>query len=201
MSRCNQTVHTYVIRPLSKSHFQDPRSFEKVFVLFQLSLRTPLTHSSVKRYTMAEQTASARVWYEVKLSPEADAKDPKKMSEAYKVGAILNKTLSGDQYFPPNQGDITVKVIILKINKGSRWGRICCGEAGMGWASLDVDWCLLRQDGKEVSPVKRERVKDSGALGTRDANQEFSETQIVEDMASRAANQVGAKAKAAALQL
>lgn len=147
---------------------------------------------------MAEQTASARVWYEVKLSPE-DAKDPKKMSEAYKVGTILTKTLSG--YFPPDQGEITVKVIILKINKGSRWGRICCGEAGMGWASLDVDWCLLDRDGKEITPLKRERAKDSGALGTRDGNKEFSETLIVEDMASRAANQVGAKAKAAALQL
>lgn len=138
-----------------------------------------------------------RVIYEVKLD-EKHNKDGKKQSEAYRVGSQMQKVLASPNYFPPNE--VTLKLTVSSISKGSRWGRICCGECGVGWAVLKTEWCLTR-NGKNLTSPKTETTRDSGAIGTKDGDPNFSEKQIVDDLAHAAANRIGAKAKAAVLQI
>jgi len=143
----------------------------------------------------------SRVTYEVKLS-EKHNMDGKKQSEAYRVGSQMKKVLASSIYFPPSDEDdaVSLKVKILSVTKGSRWGRICCGEFGVGWAVLKTEWCLTR-DGKSLTALNMETTRDSGAAGTKDGDANYSEKQIVDELAQAAANTIGVKAKAALLQI
>lgn len=140
----------------------------------------------------------SRVVYEVKLD-EKHKNDGAMQSDAYKVGSTMQKVLAS-KYFPVGEGTATLKVTILSVSKGSRWGRICCGELGLGWAVLRTEWCLTR-DGKNLTQPKLETTKDSGAIGIKDANAEYGEKQIVMDLAQAAGDRIGAKATAALLQI
>jgi hypothetical protein len=152
------------------------------------------SHKEAKEPTVLP-TQEARVFYEVKLDPKL-ANDGQAQSEAYRAGSQMTKVLAA-QYFKPSEGDVTLKVAVLSISKGSRWGRICCGECGVGWASLTTEWCLTR-DGKDLSTPIKHTTLDSGAAGTKDGDKNFAKKELVDSLAKRAAHEIGKKAMAEA---
>jgi hypothetical protein len=157
-----------------------------------------MASSKTTESTEVPPAQEPRAVYEVRLD-EKHKNDGVMQSEAYKAGSTMQKVLAS-KYFPPGEGTSTLKVTILSVSKGSRWGRICCGEVGVGWAVLKSEWCLTR-DGKNLTPPKIETTRDSGAAGTKDANAEYGENQIVDDLARAAGDTIGPKATAALLQI
>jgi hypothetical protein len=84
-----------------------------------------------------------RVVCEVELRPK-DQKVPDRVILANKVVERMSETIQRGSFFPPNKGDITLKITVMACSEGSRCGRICCGELGVGWVMLDCDWLLMR---------------------------------------------------------
>mmetsp|Transcript_48506 Transcript_48506/g.48867 ORF Transcript_48506/g.48867 Transcript_48506/m.48867 type:complete len:135 (-) Transcript_48506:106-510(-) len=61
------------------------------------------------------------------------------------------------------------KVLKLDINsctKGSRWGRMCCAELGMGWIKLQVKWTLMLE--KELLVEGTWKGDDAAGIGFTD---------------------------------
>jgi len=64
------------------------------------------------------------------------------------------------------------KFRILHVNidnctPGSRWGRMCCGELGVGWAVLCISWSV--EDGNKVGMNRNKKeFATSGAIGLDD---------------------------------
>lgn len=147
-----------------------------------------------------------RIVCEVNLRPQ-DEHRSNRIAMADIVAKQITKTLTGTAFFPStsssnNEDAVTLYITISACSEGSRWGRIWCGELGVGWAVLRVGWCLLTQGGDPLTKPCTEVFRDSGAVGFQDlCNAHHGENQVLDSMCFLAANHVGAKAKAAILSI
>lgn len=83
--------------------------------------------------------------------------------------------------------DAAIDINIEMCTEGSRWGRICCGELGMGWIVLNLTWQL--QGNPE--PARRIKLRDSGAIGFTDVCEpNYGENLLLNDMTVRAARKI-----------
>jgi hypothetical protein len=120
-----------------------------------------------------------------------DQKVPDRGTLANKVVERMSETIQRGSFFPPNKGDITLKITVVACSEGSRCGRICCGELGVGWVMLDCDWLLMRGDTKLTKP-KTESLRSSGALGFTDVCEaNYGENTILNDLCYKMAETIG----------
>jgi hypothetical protein len=143
-----------------------------------------------------DNTKTIRVVFELELRPK-DQKMPDRVTLANKVVERMSETIQQGNFFPPNKGDITLKIAVVACSEGSRCGRICCGELGMGWVMLDCDWLLMRDDAKLTKP-KTESLRSSGAIGFTDiCDANFGENTILNDLCYKMAEKIGKKSATA----
>jgi hypothetical protein len=144
----------------------------------------------------ADKNTTIRVVFELELRPK-DQKVPDRVTLANKVVERMSETIFRGNFFPPSKGDITLKITVVACSEGSRWGRICCGELGMGWVMLDCDWLLMRGDAKLTEP-KTQSLRSSGAIGFTDmCDENFGENTILNDLCYKMAEKIGKKSAAA----
>jgi|EP00979_Chaetoceros_neogracilis_P008944 hypothetical protein len=62
---------------------------------------------------------------------------------------------------------LTLHVQITRCTPGSRAGRICCGELGLGWALLFVKWSIS-EGGEIIIASHTEKYTSSGFIGLDD---------------------------------
>jgi hypothetical protein len=62
---------------------------------------------------------------------------------------------------------LTLAIKITRCTEGSRMGRICCAELGMGWALFHFSWQLKHHKIKIIG-VEKEAFGDAGAIGFAD---------------------------------
>jgi hypothetical protein len=138
-----------------------------------------------------------RLAFEVELRPK-DQKVPGRVALANKVVERMSETIQRGSFFPPNKGDITLKIKVVACSEGSRCGRICCGELGVGWVKLDCEWLLMRGDAKLTKP-KTESLRSSGAIGFSDVyDANYGENTLLNNLYYEMATQI-AKNSATAL--
>lgn len=120
------------------------------------------------------------------------------------MGAKLKETI-------PNcneKGSNTLTIDILQCTEGSRWGRVCCSEVGVGWVVLEVSWKLVA--GKEVIPPDAtppkilcegtKKLRDGGNLGFADlCEPKLGESTLVEDMVPRLVIKISTQVQSAML--
>jgi hypothetical protein len=108
------------------------------------------------------------------------------MTTAFGSGGIL--TLTNDERAT------TLNVTITACSEGSRCGRICCGELGVGWVVLKASWHLSR-DNKQLTEPTKERFRDSGAIGCADlCDEKFGEHALLTTLTTAAAHTIATKA-------
>jgi hypothetical protein len=141
----------------------------------------------------ADNNNTVRVAFEVKLRPK-DQKVPNRVTMANDVVERMSETiLQKGNFFPPNKRDITLKVTVVACSEGSRWGRICCGELGVGWVMLDCEWLLARGDTKLTEPTT-ETLRSSGAAGFSDVcDANFGQNTLLNELCYKMSEQIGNK--------
>jgi hypothetical protein len=122
----------------------------------------------------SDNNKTIRVVFEVELLPKDQVVE--RMSERIEKG----------DFFPTSKGDITLKISVLACSEGSRCGRICCAELGVGWVMLDCEWLLMTGDATKLTKPtkpKTESLRSSGAIGFRDVcDANYGENTILNDL-------------------
>jgi hypothetical protein len=149
----------------------------------------------------AEASASAndmKVVFTLELR-DCDKKSRYRVNLANQVVEFMTREFSLYSWYTTNKEDaITLNVTIIACSEGSRWGRMCCGELGVGWVLLKLNWHLLSKDNKRLTNPTGERLRDSGALGFADLCEEnFGEQRMLTYLASEAADTIAMKARSA----
>jgi len=85
----------------------------------------------------------------------------------------------------PNNNKLTLHINIVRCSDGSRAGRMCFGELGMGWALLFLRWRLSNDQTKDtvLGPFE-EKFRDSAAAGCADLCDPMFGDNTVKRMAS-----------------
>uniref|UniRef100_A0A7S3LFD6 Uncharacterized protein n=1 Tax=Amphora coffeiformis TaxID=265554 RepID=A0A7S3LFD6_9STRA len=78
---------------------------------------------------------------QVKMEAKKGGKEPELTQRA--MENIKNVLQACFQPSPDTSGPI-LHVDVLQCTQGSRCGRICCAELGMGWVVLEVSWRLTQ---------------------------------------------------------
>jgi hypothetical protein len=129
----------------------------------------------------SDNNKTIRVVFEVELLPKDQVVE--RMSERIEKG----------DFFPTSKGDITLKITVLACSEGSRCGRICCAELGVGWVVLECEWLLMRGDA--ILTVKTEKLRDSGAIGFADlSDADYGHDTLVYELSLKMARTIGHKA-------
>jgi hypothetical protein len=140
----------------------------------------------------SDNNSTVRVAVEVKLRPK-DQKVPNRVAMANAIVERMLETIQSGNFFPPNKGDITLKVTVMACSEGSRCGRICCGELGVGWVMLDCEWLLARGDAKLTEP-RTEKLRDSGAIGFSDVCEaNYGQHLLLNELCYKMSEQIGTK--------
>jgi hypothetical protein len=136
-------------------------------------------------------TTTVRLVFEVMLKDKKVT--PRQLTLANEVVTRMTETIQKGHFFPPNAGDITLTITIVACSEGSRYGRLCCGELGVGWVVLECEWLLMRGDVK-LTTTKTEKLRDSGAIGFADlCDANYGENTLLMDLCVRMAVQIGKK--------
>ncbi|GFH55664.1 hypothetical protein CTEN210_12140 [Chaetoceros tenuissimus] len=61
-----------------------------------------------------------------------------------------------------------VRIKIKTCDPGSRGGRICCGELGVGWAKFAISWEVSEGDSNDAVVLGKKAYETSGAIGFED---------------------------------
>ena len=78
---------------------------------------------------------------------------------------------------------LALHINITRCTPGSRAGRVCCGELGVGWALLFIQWSISEGGDKIVIASGTEKYRSSGALGCDD----ICESTVGEDFVCKVA--------------
>ena len=82
-------------------------------------------------------------------------------------------------------------VTLLQCTEGSRWGRICCGELGVGWVVLEIQWKLTDTVTSIVLTKGTKKLRDSGAIGFVDmCKSDMGEVALLDEMTPKLANKI-----------
>jgi hypothetical protein len=94
-----------------------------------------------------------------------------------------------------SNNSIMLNLNILQCTEGSRWGRICCGELGLGWIVLETKWELVDEKGC-VLVKGASKLRDSGALGCVDmcAN-DYGEQSLLKTITPNLAKEIKSKSR------
>lgn len=125
-------------------------------------------------------TKNAKVVFdETKLKGSSDMAEKAKAS----MVEVFKDQFSGE-------GGVELKISFLQCTKGSRWGRMCCGELGMGWVVLELDWSLVEGDKVLKQPAKF-KLRDSGAAGISDlCDSDYGENVLLTQLCQEAARKI-----------
>jgi hypothetical protein len=100
----------------------------------------------------------------------------------------MSETIEKGDFLPTSKGNIILKITVLACSGGSRFGRICCAELGVGWVMLDCEWLLMTGDAKltkttKPTKPKTESLRSSGAIGFTDVcDASYGENTISNDL-------------------
>jgi hypothetical protein len=152
---------------------------------------TMATDSSAQVGTSANDM---KVAFTLELRDE-DKQNPYRINLANQVIQLMTTAFGADaSYITKNEKAITLNVTITACSEGSRLGRICCGELGVGWVVLKLKWHLSK-DNKRLTEPTKERFRDSGAIGLADVCADnFGEQTMLTYLASEAAKTIARKA-------
>jgi hypothetical protein len=130
---------------------------------------------------------------------DKDKQNPYRVNLANQVVELMTTAFGAYSWYTTNKEEaITLNVTIIACSEGSRWGRICCGELGVGWVLLKLNWHLLSQDNKRLTEPTEEKFRDSGAIGCVDmCEDKFGEQTMLTCFASEAARTIARKASSA----
>jgi hypothetical protein len=98
-----------------------------------------------------------QVLYRTTLASSITPVIQKEVQQSLKLSCTDNK-----------ESTLSIQLKIKRCSEGSRWGRICCGELGMGWSLLFVEWTLVEKDAENDGTLIGPEVvqcRNSGAIG------------------------------------
>ena len=86
----------------------------------------------------------------------------------------------------------TLSIVVLQCTAGSRWGRACCAELGMGWVVLEIQWKLTSSSTGDdtVACLAQgcEKRRDAGNMGFGDfCSSDVGERALFDDMVPKLA--------------
>ncbi|KAL3893227.1 MAG: hypothetical protein SGARI_008304 [Bacillariaceae sp.] len=88
-------------------------------------------------------------------------------------------------------GKQTIKIDILQCTEGSRCGRICCSEIGVGWVVLEIKWQLLQGKRDIVVAQGKDKLRDGGSIGCADmCSSDVGENALLKQMAPKLAKDI-----------
>jgi len=79
---------------------------------------------------------------------------------------VVSLGLGNPQQCTPSTENRILRVNIHNCTTGSRWGRLCCGWLGVGWAEFSISWSV--EDGNKVVTNHQKKFATSGAIGLDD---------------------------------
>lgn len=100
------------------------------------------------------------------------------------------------------EGGIGLTATVTACSIGSRWGRMLCGELGVGWIVLHVQWYLENEDGMKLTEPKTVKIRDSGVIGVEDiCDVNFGPHTMKYELSKQAVKRISADVKVALLQI
>ena len=104
----------------------------------------------------------------------------------------MNKELSVLKNGSKN-GSTVLNLSILQCTEGDRWGRICCGELGVGWIVLEIEWKLKDEKGC-VLVNGASKLRDSGVVGCSDlCDNYYGEKNLINTLTPKLAEEIKSK--------
>lgn len=83
-----------------------------------------------------------------------------------------------------------LNIKILQCTEGSRMGRICCAEMGVGWVVLEIQWALKDEKGNVLANGSK-KLQDSGNIGIADlCASDIGERRLLDTMAPKLAAEI-----------
>ena len=92
-----------------------------------------------------------------------------------------------------SNGSTVLNLSILQCTEGDRWGRICCGELGVGWIVLEIEWNLKDEKGC-VLVQGASKLRDSGVVGFSDlCDNYYGEKNLINTLTPKLAEEIKSK--------
>ena len=107
------------------------------------------------------------------------------------IERLKNELESLKEYFQLSTEVLTLNII--QCTDGSRWGRMCCGELGVGWIVLEIKWRLI-DEYQSVLVEGASKLHHSGGIGCADImEKDFGENSLLNSLAPKLAEEIKAK--------
>jgi len=96
-----------------------------------------------------------------------------------------------------NNPIMSLNLNILQCTEGSRWGRMCCAEVGVGWIVLEIKWELIDENKGCVLVKGASKLRDSAAIGFADlCESNYGEENLLNTMTPNLATEIKSKSRA-----
>jgi len=124
---------------------------------------TNISAESIGSVEVTVELKNSKYPYRVRLAEQA--------ATLLRTKLVISLGLGTQQQCTPSRSNRILRVSVDNCTPGSRWGRMCCGWLGVGWAVLYISWSV--EDGNKVVTNHQKKYATSGAIGLDDTCDEL----------------------------